>query len=57
MNEGSIAVDTAGGHYGVYPSLALDGAGNPLVTYHDVLNRDLMLLHCFAPDCGPQFVP
>ncbi|MCP4962205.1 MAG: hypothetical protein GY925_23420, partial [Actinomycetia bacterium] len=47
----AISIPQSDGNVGYYTSLVLDSQGHPVVSHHDLTNRDLDLVHCDDPDC------
>jgi hypothetical protein len=52
--SGNIQILDGAGDVGLYSSLVLDAAGNPVVGYYDFTNGDLKVLRCSNPRCAPD---
>ena len=51
-----VAVADPDGLHGTTPSLALDGAGHPVLAYHEPEGADLRLVRCTDPTCATDTI-
>ena len=51
-NDESIQTVDAAGNVGSFSSVILDTSGFPIISYWDVTNRDLKLVHCNDANCA-----
>jgi hypothetical protein len=52
-----LMLDGTGSNVGEYTSLAVGTDGYPIITYKDVANADLKVVHCTAADCSTTDTP